>query len=132
MISYCLIQLSDSHAPLRQWLALCLGKVWSGYENARWCGVRDSAHEKLYILLSDPVPEVRAAAVYALGTFIGCVTERNDQSDSIDQGVAMTLINSTYDASPLVRQVNSRSITPNTTLLPLYIRITCKSVLFLC
>lgn len=24
----------------------------------RWCGVRDSAHEKLYDLLKDPVPEV--------------------------------------------------------------------------
>lgn len=33
--------------------------MWTNYDNARWCGVRDSAHEKLYKLLSDPVPEVR-------------------------------------------------------------------------
>jgi HEAT repeat protein len=32
----------------------------------RWRGARDNAHEKLYELLKDPVPEVRAAAVFAL------------------------------------------------------------------
>ena len=40
-------------------LALCLGHLWEGYEDARWRGVRDTAHEKLYKLLWDEVPEVR-------------------------------------------------------------------------
>lgn len=33
-------------------------QVWTKYDSARWCGVRDSAHEKLYKLLYDPSPEV--------------------------------------------------------------------------
>ncbi|CAH1793910.1 unnamed protein product [Owenia fusiformis] len=104
LIAICLEQLSDKSALLRQWLALCLGKVWTNFDAARWCGVRDTAHEKMYILLTDPVPEVRAAAVYALGTFIANSTERSDHANNIDHSVGLTLINSTYDGSPLVRK----------------------------
>ncbi|MEQ2216618.1 hypothetical protein XENOCAPTIV_019372, partial [Xenoophorus captivus] len=57
LIANCLEQLSDPHPLLRQWVAICLGRIWQNFEPARWCGVRDSAHEKLYTLLSDPIPE---------------------------------------------------------------------------
>lgn len=76
LVSICLEQLNDSSSQLRQWVAICLGRLWDQYEKARWTGVRDNAHEKLYNLLYDPCPEVRAAAVYALGTFINSVAER--------------------------------------------------------
>ena len=33
--------------------------MWSNYDTARWRGVRDVAHEKLYVLLTDDIPEVR-------------------------------------------------------------------------
>ena len=39
-------------------MCVCVVKVWTGFDSARWCGVRDSAHEKLYKLLQDPIPEV--------------------------------------------------------------------------
>lgn len=105
LVSICLVQLADPSALLRQWLAICLGRLWTNYAPARWCGVRDIAHEKLYTLLSDPVPEVRAAAVYALGTFISSVVERSEHANTIDHGVAMKLLNTTmYDMSPLVRK----------------------------
>ena len=58
LVSICLEQLTDSNALLRQWLCLCLARLWQNYDKARWCGVRDIAHEKLYNLLQDPVPEV--------------------------------------------------------------------------
>ncbi len=58
LIAICLEQLDDPHDLLRQWLALCLGKMWCFFDAARWCGVRDSAHEKLYKLLTDENPEV--------------------------------------------------------------------------
>lgn len=58
LVSTCLVQLNDSSPLLRQWLAITLGRLWRSYDKARWCGVRDSAHEKLYILLKDPSPEV--------------------------------------------------------------------------
>lgn len=106
LVSICLEQLGDSHARLRQWLALALGRLWEKHEAARWCGVRDSAHEKLYTLLKDPVAEVRAAAVYALGTFVASATERSEHANKIDHNVAMTLITTVgQDMSPLVRKV---------------------------
>ena len=63
VIAICLEQLTDPHPLLRQWLAICLGRVWYNYEAARWCAVRDSAPEKLYCLLTDPLPEVRLDAI---------------------------------------------------------------------
>ena len=58
LIAICLEQLSDPHPLLRQWLALCLARTWTKYSRAKWCGVRDSAHEKLQTLSNDPLPEV--------------------------------------------------------------------------
>lgn len=58
VVAICLEQLSDPSPKLRQWVTICLGETWANFEQARWCGVRDSAHEKLEILLSDPEPEV--------------------------------------------------------------------------
>jgi regulator-associated protein of mTOR len=52
--------------------------------------------------------QVRAAAVYALGTFISSVTERSEHANNIDHSIAMTLINNvSHDMSPLVRKVSS-------------------------
>ena len=56
--------------------------------------------------------QVRASAVYALGTFICNSTERTDQANNIDHGVARTLINHVTDASPLVRQVRACDTSP--------------------
>ncbi|XP_019699169.1 regulatory-associated protein of mTOR isoform X1 [Harpegnathos saltator] len=105
LVSICLEQLGDTNPLLRQWLCLCLARLWHNYDKARWCGVRDIAHEKLFMLLKDPVPEVRAASVYALGTFINSVTTRSEHANNIDQIIAMTLINTvSHDMSPLVRK----------------------------
>ena len=104
LIATCLEQLNDPYPLLRQWVALCLGLTWEGYDKARWCGVRDTAHEKLYDLLDDEVPEVRAAAVFALGTFLNSAAERTDQANSIDQGVGMRLKEVVSDGSTLVRK----------------------------
>ncbi|GBP30764.1 Regulatory-associated protein of mTOR [Eumeta japonica] len=106
MLSVCLEQL---HAPdgapaLRQWLALCLGRLWRDYDAARWSGVRDLAHEKLYPLLQDPHPEVRAACVFALGTYVRPARERSEHANTIDQQVAVELAARVpLDASPIVR-----------------------------
>lgn len=79
--------------------------LWENFEKARWSGVRDLAHEKLYPLLKDPIPEVRAAAVFALGTFICSVTDRSEEhANNIDRIIAITLLeNVSEDMSPLVR-----------------------------
>ncbi|XP_070249459.1 regulatory-associated protein of mTOR isoform X1 [Myotis yumanensis] len=104
LIAICLEQLNDPHPLLRQWVAICLGRIWQNFDAARWCGVRDSAHEKLCSLLSDPIPEVRCAAVFALGTFVGNSAERTDHSTTIDHNVAMMLAQLISDGSPVVRK----------------------------
>ncbi|XP_014350207.1 regulatory-associated protein of mTOR isoform X3 [Latimeria chalumnae] len=104
LIAICLEQLNDPHPLLRQWVAICLGRIWQNFDSARWCGVRDSAHEKLYSLLSDPIPEVRCAAVFALGTFVGNSAERTDHSTTIDHNVAMMLAQLINDGGPVVRK----------------------------
>lgn len=58
LVSICLDQLTDPSPRLRQWLAICLARLWDNHEKARWTGVRDIAHEKLYTLLQDPCAEV--------------------------------------------------------------------------
>lgn len=104
LIAFCLEQLDDPDAILRKWLAICLGCSWDNYEDARWCGVRSCAHEKLYTLLDDPDPEVRAASVYALGTFINSSNERSDHANTIDHSIGMKLVSSSlHDSSVLVR-----------------------------
>ena len=64
LVSISLEQLSDSTPLLRQWLAISLADLWSSYDKARWTGVRYAAHEKLYILLKYPVPEVSSSENY--------------------------------------------------------------------
>lgn len=50
--------------------------------------------------------QVRAASVYALGTFVNSVTTRSEHANNIDQIIAMTLINTvSHDMCPLVRKV---------------------------
>ncbi|XP_065210456.1 regulatory-associated protein of mTOR isoform X2 [Planococcus citri] len=106
LVSICLEQINDANIQLKLWTIICLAKLWERYDKARWCGVRDSAHEKLFVLLKDKEPEVRAAAVYALGTFMNTdELERTKHATNIDQSVAMMLINVvSQDMSTLVRK----------------------------
>ena len=76
------------------------------YEKARWKGARANAQEKLYDLLVDEVPEVRAAAVFALGTFVRACEDRTEHANHLDQQVALHMVNAVVgdgEASPLVR-----------------------------
>lgn len=104
LVSICLEQITDPNPILRKWFAICLGNLWHNYEDARWSGARDLAHEKLYKLLKDPVPEVRAATVYALGTFISSTLDRSTHANDLDRQIAMHILECvSSDMSPLVR-----------------------------
>lgn len=52
--------------------------------------------------------QVRCAAVFALGTFVGNSAERTDHSTTIDHNVAMMLAQLISDGSPVVRKVRAR------------------------
>ena len=77
----------------RQFVIFCLGKLWRKFDTARWFGVRNNAHERIYPFLDDPSPEVRAAAIYTLGTFMdNSEGERSDHANAVDHSVGSRLI----------------------------------------
>ncbi|KAF9235142.1 raptor N-terminal caspase like domain-containing protein [Melanogaster broomeanus] len=59
----CFERLDESDFLLRQWSALCIAQIWEGNDEIQG--------DKLILMLSDDSPEVRAASLYALGTFMG-------------------------------------------------------------
>lgn len=56
---------------LRVWLCMALAKTWVGNAAGRTIALENGAVEALVQLISDPMPRVRAVAVYALGQLIG-------------------------------------------------------------
>ncbi|CAG8510914.1 4130_t:CDS:2 [Acaulospora colombiana] len=99
----CLARLGDDDPLLRQWSCLCIGQYWMNQPESKSEGIENQAHQKLFGLLSDPVPEVRAAALYALGTFIGDL-ERTEQIVNIEHNIAINALDANNDASPIVRR----------------------------
>ncbi|KAI6015651.1 raptor N-terminal caspase like domain-containing protein [Pisolithus marmoratus] len=67
----CFEKLKEADFLLRQWSALCIAQIWEGNDEIKVYGVDRGTQDKLIPLLSDASPEVRAAAMYALGTFMG-------------------------------------------------------------
>ncbi|CAG8587642.1 23373_t:CDS:2 [Gigaspora margarita] len=103
VLQACLARIGDDDALLRQWVCLCIGQYWTNYADAKSEGIENQAHLKFFGLLNDPVPEVRASALYALGTFIGDL-ERTEQIVNIEHNIAINALDANNDASPLVRR----------------------------
>ena len=83
-----------------------MGLCWQNYPEARWEGVRNKAHEHLIDLISDPVAEVRAAAIFALGTYIGCALGNEgsqEQTNKLYSEIVTALIKE-YDMVYIVRK----------------------------
>ncbi|KAK4478407.1 hypothetical protein RD792_013876 [Penstemon davidsonii] len=97
-----------------QWICLCLGKLWEDYVEAQMIGLQADAPAILAPLLSEPQPEVRAAAVFALCTVldVGFHTSRDglgdedcddDEKIKTEEGIIRSLLTVVSDGSPLVR-----------------------------
>ena len=100
----CLRNVNDGENPLlRQWSCLCLSMLWYHYSDAKWMGIRCSAHLKLCDLSLDPVPEVRASMLHALTNFLG-IPDLTDQVAQIEEGIASSVLFMTSDGSILVRK----------------------------
>ena len=67
----CFNHLDEGDFLLRQWSALCMAQIWDANDEIKVYGVDLGMQDKLIALLSDDSPEVRAAALYALSTFLG-------------------------------------------------------------
>ncbi|EIN14287.1 hypothetical protein PUNSTDRAFT_140611 [Punctularia strigosozonata HHB-11173 SS5] len=67
----CIVLLNEGDFLLRQWVALCIAQLWDSNDEIKVYGVDTGTQDKLLEILQDDSPEVRAAALYALGTFLG-------------------------------------------------------------
>ncbi|KAI0042582.1 hypothetical protein FA95DRAFT_1564189 [Auriscalpium vulgare] len=67
----CFERLEENDFLLRQWCALCIGQMWDGNDDIKIFGVDNGTQDKFITMLSDDSPEVRAAVLFALGTFMG-------------------------------------------------------------
>ncbi|KAJ5523130.1 hypothetical protein N7513_012674 [Penicillium frequentans] len=100
----CLRHLGDVENPLlRQWSCLCLSMLWCDFPEAKWMGIRCAAPARLCELNFDPVPEVRAAMLHAVTTFIG-IPDLTDQVAQIEESLALAVLPMAADGSVLVRK----------------------------
>ena len=67
----CFERLDEGDFLLRQWSALCIGQMWDRNDDIKIFGVDNGTQDKFISLLTDDSPEVRAAVLFALGTFMG-------------------------------------------------------------
>ncbi|XP_047316415.1 regulatory-associated protein of TOR 1 isoform X2 [Impatiens glandulifera] len=99
-----------------QWLCLCLGKLWEDFTEAQIVALQAEAPAVFAHLLSEPQPEVRASAVFALGTLldVGFDSSReggvggdedcdDDEKSKAEVSIIKCLLNVVSDGSPLVR-----------------------------
>lgn len=77
---------SSSSSDLKKWICLCLFKLCEGYEWAKYLCITELVHQHLYPLLLDSDPQVRAAAVLALGEVFGS----SSLADSLAAGAGNT------------------------------------------
>lgn len=71
VFDHCFDRLEEPDFLLRQWTALCIGQMWDNNEHGKFIGVQRGAPDKLIQIMSDDSVEVRCAALFALGTFMG-------------------------------------------------------------
>ncbi|WEW60552.1 Target of rapamycin complex 1 subunit kog1 [Emydomyces testavorans] len=104
LIEFCLHHLMDVENPLlRQWCCLFLSMLWFNFPEAKWMGIRCAAPARLCELTLDPVPEVRAAMLHALTSFVG-IPDLTDQVAQIEEYLAMAIVPMGNDGSVLVRK----------------------------
>ncbi|KAI2639373.1 raptor N-terminal caspase like domain-containing protein [Xylaria nigripes] len=104
VMSSCLAHLNNGkNELLRRWACLCISQLWHDLPDAKWRGIRENAPMKLSALTKDEFPEVRAAVVHAMTTFLG-IPDLTDEVARIEESIAWTLLDMVNDGSPLVRK----------------------------
>ncbi|CAI0423966.1 unnamed protein product [Linum tenue] len=98
-----------------QWVSLCLGKLWEDFTEAQIIGLQADAPGIYVPLLSEPQPEVRASAVFALGTLLDVGGDAfqeasggdddcdDDEKVRAENNIIRSILSVASDGSPLVR-----------------------------
>nr|XP_007140151.1 hypothetical protein PHAVU_008G088100g [Phaseolus vulgaris]ESW12145.1 hypothetical protein PHAVU_008G088100g [Phaseolus vulgaris] len=105
---------SQTEPLFLQWLCLCLGKLWEDFSEAQTIGLQEDATTIFAPLLSEPQPEVRASAVFALSTLLSVgfgtcrSVHRDEECDDAEKfraevSVVKSILCVASDGSPLVR-----------------------------
>lgn len=104
LIETCLSYFTEQHHPLlRQWSCLCLSMLWVNFPEAKWLGIKCSAHQRLCDLVVDCVAEVRAAMLHALTSFIG-IPDLTPQIAHIEESIASMVLIMASDGNAMVRK----------------------------
>ncbi|KAF4573505.1 WD repeat RAPTOR family protein [Pleurotus pulmonarius] len=86
VFDYCHDRLDSEDFLLRQWAALCIAQIWCGNDEAKIYGVDRGSQDTFISMLTDDACEVRCAALYALGTFMGASGRRLEGPDDLGGG----------------------------------------------
>jgi hypothetical protein len=79
----CLLQALKCPCPhVRRWSCLCAGQLWEGSEKTKERALYHQLPQAVGVLLGDTIPQVRAAALYSLGTYMR--VERDNGSAAAD------------------------------------------------
>ncbi|EMR10687.1 hypothetical protein PNEG_00838 [Pneumocystis murina B123] len=97
------VHLRDKDPLLRQWSCLCISQIWKDFSDAKLLCIKEGIVDSLCDLLSDPVPEVRAASLFALTTFLSHPIEDKEVIAKEDY-VVTSVLNLSLDGSNLVRK----------------------------
>ncbi|QIW98343.1 hypothetical protein AMS68_003861 [Peltaster fructicola] len=104
IIDNCLTHMVDMENPLlRQFCCLCLSQLWKDYPPAKAAGMAHQAHARIRDRSHDPVPEVRAACLDALTSFVG--TGDIDAATMLEEEtLASVVVAMGMDGSVMVRK----------------------------
>jgi regulator-associated protein of mTOR len=103
LIDACIPHLNDPDPLLRQWICICLSHFWIDLGEAKWLALQRGMDQTIVSLLEDPVPEVRAAAILALGSLLSNL-KLADQNAQAEQFIISKILFHIDDPSPLVRK----------------------------
>ncbi|KAF2861426.1 hypothetical protein K470DRAFT_256819 [Piedraia hortae CBS 480.64] len=104
IIPSCLEHIQNSTSPLlRQFSCLCLARLWQDYPEAKEIGWANNAPARICDLSHDAIPEVRAAALNALESFVGTgAIDPNLVGD--EETIASVVVAMGMDGSVIVRR----------------------------
>ncbi|KAI9105946.1 raptor, partial [Phlyctochytrium arcticum] len=95
--------LNDPDPLLRQWAALCLAKFWENNLECQTSVQERSTISRLLTMKEDPVAEVRAAALCALGTFITPQVLQDGEELEGSMDMPLVILQMSRDESATVR-----------------------------